>query len=365
MVRVSAKNINDLYYELNTLEEQKELYTYLSSDDMEEIMKTSFDIEIIVDTLNDEINNINNDILLKEDNIKSIEKEIDNLLIFNQISTGENTYLEYIFDSDSYSELIYRYMIVEQITKYNNSLIERLNVEIEELNNKKDELNKKIEKINKERESFRELELILKRFSSNGFDSINTSLERDIVLLKEEIEKYEKLGCSRYTDLASCLNIRNNSNLTYPLMKGCVTKDYFVGVSNTHKGIDLGCNKEGNYVYAAGYGVVANIVNKSSCGGNIVWIYHFVGEREYTTIYAHLLDIKVDIGSVVTPDTIIGTVGGESTSILNGGYDKCTNGAHLHYAVVDGFHTTDYNIYIFNPRYMNDYPDVLNGYFMR
>ena len=65
MVRVSAKNINDLYYELNTLEEQKELYTYLSSDDMEEIMKTSSDIEIIVDTLNDEINNINNDILLK------------------------------------------------------------------------------------------------------------------------------------------------------------------------------------------------------------------------------------------------------------------------------------------------------------
>lgn len=365
MVRVSAKNINDLYYELNTLEEQKELYTYLSSDDMKEIMKTSSDIEIIVDTLNDEINNINNDILLKEDNIKSIEKEIDNLLIFNQISTGENTYLEYIFDSDSYSELIYRYMIVGQITKYNNSLIEKLNVEIEELNNKKDELNKKIEKINKERESFRELELILKRFSSNGFDSINTSLERDIVLLKEEIEKYEKLGCSRYTDLASCLNITNNNNLTYPLMKGCVTKDYFVGVSNTHKGIDLGCNKEGNYVYAAGYGVVANIVNKSSCGGNIVWIYHFVGGREYTTIYAHLLDIKVDIGSVVTPDTIIGTVGGESTSILNGGYDKCTNGAHLHYAVVDGFHTTDYNIYTFNPRYMNDYPDVLNGYFMR
>ena len=127
MVRVSAKNINDLYYELNTLEEQKELYTYLSSDDMKEIMKTSSDIEIIVDTLNDEINNINNDILLKEDNIKSIEEEIDNLLIFNQISTGENTYLEYIFDSDSYSELIYRYMIVEQMTKYTNSLIERLN----------------------------------------------------------------------------------------------------------------------------------------------------------------------------------------------------------------------------------------------
>ncbi len=99
MVRVSAKNINDLYYELNTLEEQKELYTYLSSDDMKEIMKTSSDIEIIVDTLNDEINNINNDILLKEGNIKSIEEEIDNLLIFNQISTGENTYLEYIFDN--------------------------------------------------------------------------------------------------------------------------------------------------------------------------------------------------------------------------------------------------------------------------
>lgn len=365
MVRVSAKNINDLYYELNTLEEQKELYTYLSSDDMEEIMKTSFDIEIIVDTLNEEINNLNNDILLKEESIKSIEKEIDNLLIFNQISTGENTYLEYIFDSDSYSELIYRYMIVERITEYNNNLISNLNKEIKELDIKKEELSDKRDKIDKEREKFRELEMVLKGVTSYNLESISTSLDMDILTLKKEIAKYEKMGCDRYTDLSLCFNMENNDSLTYPLMKGCVTKDYFVGVINTHKGIDLGCNKEGNDVYASGTGIVASIVKEASCGGNIIWIYYLVNEKEYTSIYGHLLDIKVKIGDIVNVNTVIGTVGGESTSVLNGGYDKCTNGAHLHYALVEGYHTSDYNIYTFNPRYMNNYPNVLNGYFYR
>lgn len=362
--QVDAKNINDLYRELDSLEDQRELYTYLSSDDIKVLMKTSSDIDVIVDTLSEEINNINNDISLKEDNIKNIEEEVNNLFIFNQISKGENTYLEYIFDSDSYSELIYRYMVVEQLTEYNNSLIEKLNEEIAKLNEKKVSLNKKIEKLNNARENFRELELVLKNVSPDNFQSINTSLDEDIASLKRQIKEYENLGCNRYTDLSLCLNIKDNNGLLYPLIKGCVTKDYIVG-SSSHKGIDLGCNKEGSYVYSSGYGVVADIIYKSSCGGNIIWIYYKVNGKEYTTIYAHLLEVKVNVGDIVTSDTIIGTVGGESTATLNGGYDRCTNGAHLHYALVEGYHTNDYNIYTLNPRYMNNYPNVLDGYFTR
>lgn len=363
-IKVEAKSIDDLYKELDSLEMQKELYTYLSSDDIKVLMNTSSDIEVAVDALNEEINNINNDISLKEDNIKKIEEEINNVFIFNQISEGENTYLEYIFDSDSYSELIYRYMVVEQLTEYNNSLIEKLNDEIEKLNEKKEELSKKIEKLNNSRANFRELELVLKNASSDNFQSISTSLDEDISSLKRQINEYESLGCNRYMDLSLCLNIKDNNSLLYPLVKGCVTKDYTVG-SSSHKGIDLGCNKEGSYAYSSGYGVVADIIYESSCGGNIVWIYHRVNGKEYTSIYAHLLEVKVSVGDAVTPDTIIGTVGGDSTSTLNGGYDRCTNGAHLHYALVEGYHTNDYNIYTFNPRYMNNYPNVLDGYFTR
>ena len=56
---VSAKSINDLYNELNSLETKKNLYNYLTSDEINNILSASLDIEIVIDTLNDEINNIN------------------------------------------------------------------------------------------------------------------------------------------------------------------------------------------------------------------------------------------------------------------------------------------------------------------
>lgn len=365
ITKVEAKSMDDLYKELQALKEQKELCTYLSEDDIREIIETSMDIEVLVEALNEEINSINNEIITKENNIKNIKEEIDNLLVFNQVSKGENVYLEYIFNSDSYSEMIYRYMVTEQLTAYNNSLIEKLNIEIEELKTKKEELNKKRAKIERERASFREFELVLKSNPSASLESISTSLDDDIAFLEKEIAIYESKGCKRYDDLNICLNTYDNEYLTYPLMKGCVSKDYFVSSTSSHKGIDLACNKEGNIIYASGSGVVAEIITKSSCGGNIIFIYYQVMGKEYTAIYAHLLDIKVAVGDPVTSDTIIGTVGGESTSTLNGGYDRCSTGAHLHYALTYGYHTNDYSIYTFNPRYMNSYPSILNGYFSR
>ena len=130
---VSAKSINDLYNELNSLETKKNLYNYLTSDEINNILSASLDIEIVIDTLNDEINNINKNIEAKEKNIDKLNEEVNNYLVFNQITGGENIYLEYIFSSEDYTDMIYRYMVVERLTNYNNNLIEKLNKEIKEL----------------------------------------------------------------------------------------------------------------------------------------------------------------------------------------------------------------------------------------
>ena len=359
---VNGKSIDDLYKELEVLENQKNLYTYLSDDDIKELLNNSIDIEEIIDTLNSEINNINNIILEKEEKINKIKEEIDNFMVFNQVSKGENIYLEYIFNAESYADMIYRYMVAEQLTNYNNNLIETINKEIEELNSRKEELNKKITKLNNEREKYKELEIILKSVNTFNIDSITSTLEEDIENIKEEIKLYQSIGCTRYMDISICLNIRNSTGLNYPLIKGCVSKDYKI---TSHKGIDLACNKEGTNVYSAGSGVVSFITYKSNCGGNIVYIYHLINGKSYTTIYGHLLKVYVDVGDIVDENTIIGLLGGESTALINGGYDKCTNGAHLHYVVTEGFHINDFSIYTINPRYMNNFPEVLNGYFYR
>ena len=291
-----------------------------------------------------------------------IKEEIDNFMVFNQVSKGENIYLEYIFNAESYADMIYRYMVAEQLTNYNNNLIETINKEIEELNSRKEELNKKITKLNNEREKYKELEIILKSVNTFSIDSITSTLEEDIENIKEEIKLYQSIGCTRYMDISICLNIRNSKGLNYPLTKGCVSKDYKI---TSHKGIDLACNKEGTNVYSAGSGVVSFITYESNCGGNIVYIYHLINGKSYTTIYGHLLKVLVDVGDIVDENTIIGLLGGESTALINGGYDKCTNGAHLHYVVTEGFHINDFSIYTINPRYMNNFPEVLNGYFYR
>lgn len=361
---VSAKSINDLYNEISSLEAKKDLYNYLSSDEINNILSASLDIEIVIDTLNDEINDINNTIEDKEKNINKLNEEVNNFLVFNQISNGENIYLEYIFSSEDYTDMIYRYMIVERLTNYNNNLIEKLNKEIKELNTKKETLNTKVTKLNNQREKYKELEIMLKSIGSYNKDSITSTIDEDIERIKKEITTYQKLGCTRYMNLDICLNIRKSNRMYYPLNKGCVSKDYDI---SSHKGIDLACNKEGTEVYASSSGVVSSITYESSCGGNVVYIYHNVSGKQYTTIYGHLLEVKVSLGEAVDENTVIGLVGGESTSTLNGGYDSCTNKAHLHYAIIDGYHINDFSIYALNPRNIKDYnyPEVLSGYFRR
>ena len=65
--------------------------------------------------------------------------------------------------------------------------------------------------------------------------------------------------------------------------------------------------------------------------------------KKYTTSYFHLLKFGEGINvntknKVVTTNTVIGYVGGYSTSTAHGGYDSCTTGAHLHFGVANGFY---------------------------
>ena len=75
--------------------------------------------------------------------IKEKGKETDEMLKFLQLSSGENVYLEYLFEADSYTDLIYRYAVVKQLTNYNSSLIDELEQLIKDL-----ELKEKVKKSN-------------------------------------------------------------------------------------------------------------------------------------------------------------------------------------------------------------------------
>ena len=143
---VSAKTLQDLKNELANL--QSELATNKNNKAL---------TQKEINTLNGEIYNMTKtvenakieireaEISIDESKVKIKEKgkETDEMLKFLQLSSGENVYLEYLFEADSYTDLIYRYAVVKQLTNYNSSLIDELEQLIKDLELKEKNLKEK------------------------------------------------------------------------------------------------------------------------------------------------------------------------------------------------------------------------------
>ncbi len=295
-----------------------------------------------IKTAKTEIENLNED-------IKNKQKEIDNLVSFFQINESENIYMEYVFKAKSYSDLIYRKLIAEKLSEYNDETIKKMTNMIEE--NKKMQKDLK-ESIKSSESSITSLENLLKEYGldMNDIDEEKRDVEADIKARKKELESYIKTykenGCKETVELKNCVKVPLSTGFVRPLVKGVVTSEYGMRYHPTkkiytmHNGVDLGGNSMGTKVYAAAAGRVNKIVNKSSCGGNIVYIQHTINGKEYRTVYMHLHTIKVKINDVVTINTVIGTVGGGES------YDRCSTGPHLHFGMLKGWDGYTY----YNPR---------------
>lgn len=379
--KVEAKTLGDLRKELTNLENKYEENKNNEKLTDEQISSLTSEINTItsrINTIKEEIKIAEEDIESNQNKIEEKEDETDELLKFLQVSSGENVYLEYIFEADSYTDFIYRYSIVSQLTEYNDNLMEELTKLVKELEEKKEELKTKQSSLETESTNLNS-KLITLRANLSTYKEEGTTIEEDIKDMKSEIKRLEDKGCKDSEDITTCgrtyttgnMTIINSSGWSYPLSWGCVTSEY-TGYNirqdwsggGGHHGIDLDCVSEGTTVYGAANGVVARVVNYSSCGGNMVWVYHYINGIPYTTVYMHLLRISVSAGQEVTPSTKIGEVGGGSTA----SYDGCTGGAHLHFGMAYGHNAYNFNANSFNPRNQINFPALYysgGGYFTR
>ena len=381
--KVEAKTLGKLKDELADLEAK-----YKDAENKKNLTEAE------INNLTSEINRITANIEQTKKDIQKAEKEIaesekeieakkeetNELLKFLQVTSGENIYLEYLFEADSYTDFIYRYSVVSQLTEHNNNLMNELEDLVEKLEAKKVEYQNKKTRLEEQSKELTAKMAVL-RANLKDYKEEGTSIEDDIKDMKKQIKELEDIGCKDNEDITTCGRngaMVNAYGWSYPLAWGCVTSEY-VGFGNRldwsgsvsgHHGIDLDCVSEGTTVYAAAAGQVARVVHKSSCGGNMVWVYHNVNGRKYTTVYMHLLSIANGItqDKIVTDQTVIGTLGGYSTATQNGGYDACTGGAHLHFGLADGWNAYSFNSYSFNPREIFAFPKLIysgGGYFYR
>lgn len=335
---VFAVTINDYRNDLSKLKEKKAQVEANYAKTQEEIKATK---EKMAQLARDMVNTIKEqeekekEIVELEKKIASKEEEIKDLVVFHQVSGSENFYLKYIFGAESFTDFIYRFSVIEQLSKRNDELVKEMDalvkmneVKIKELKAKKLE----IEKL--ETESKKQLAKLDDQKSIYAEEG--GTYDEQIAALEKQINYFKNQGCGENEDLSICLSVPpEDSSYIKPIKNGFVSDDYgprvspCYGCSSFHKGMDLAA-AEGTAVYAVAAGRVSNI-DRYSCGGNVVTINHTVDGRSITTRYWHLLSYNVSVGDIVVQGQQIAQVGGGPRST-----DSCTTGAHLHFETVEG-----------------------------
>lgn len=362
-----AKTLGDMKSELNALKAEKQAALDKSEAlqeqidgakaEMAEISRKTAETKKDQQQTKDEIEELDKEIDLKDEEIKD-------LVAFYQISENENFYLKFIFGAESFEDFIYRFSVAEQLTDANDQLMDEMNDLIKENEKKVKELEKQEKELDDLSDQMKKQVSKLSTERGKYLDSY-MSVDEEIAIMEDTIQRYEDVGCSDNEDLATCGggNVPYDYGFDLPLNSGCITtefgpnSDYSTGI---HKGIDIACNPEGTPVHAVAAGRVVGVLSGSTrlrCGGNVVFINHTVNGKKYTSGYYHLLSINVSVGEIVSKGQQIATVGGGPLA----GPD-CSTGAHLHLDMVHGHYYVDYmsfNSYlsnVFNPRDMIYFP---------
>lgn len=369
-INVSAKTLGDLKNEYNALEQayidkQNEIQNNQNeqgntSNRIDEVYGEIAQAEADIEALNAKIAELNLKITEKDKQIKAVIK-------YYQVSNGESELLEYLFSAKSITDFIYRATVTEQLSRYNSDLIDEMHQLIEESKKSIEELHAKEDSLKKLQDELRTKLYLLQMEAQNLADD-EDSIEKDIEASKSIIQFYIDSGCSESDDISVCANeqLPVGTRFWRPLQSGYMTSTWYSdylyydgGECRSHSGVDIGA-PEGTPVYSISDGKVVFAEYGYNGGyGNKIVIQHYINGQNYTSLYGHLSGINVNVGDIVTKDSVIGWVGNTGNSY----------GAHLHLNLCVGLNscisrwqTTDPGAYINFPPNHTSYYDRTTYY---
>lgn len=350
--KVKAKTLRDIKNEVEAAEKalkQNKNKQAETEAEMKDVKTKVYNNLVEVDNILKKIALLNDEISELDKKIVAKQAEIKKLLNFVQKTKSNNAYLEYIFGAESFSDLIYRISVAEQLSRYNDSLITTYNEMIDKNEKDKADLEHQQESLVETR---KKLETEYEKLSKGlrEIEDAEPTLEENVELQRKTYQFYVDLGCKLDDDLNTCGKklLPPSTALYRPLEKayyvnGFGPRCYWLRgnkICDFHKGMDLSQSGSAVPVYSAGTGRVVYVAqqpNAWSCGGQVVLISHNINGKYYTSHYIHLRKIFVKKGDLVTKDTIVGYMGG-NPSIET--YDSCTTGQHLHFGLSEGMFTT-------------------------
>lgn len=335
---VKATTLRDLYNELSTLQSNYNAAQKKANLTQAELNK----VKASISSTEAEIKQAQADIIQAEKDIEQSEKDIETkkeetnqMLLYLQLtSSTSNSLLEYVFDADDYTDFIYRYSVVTQMTDYNQDLINELNEMVKTLNSKKETLATKQTELEKKKSELQANYLIVQAQYKDEKDD-GADIATQISTKQKQINNYKNI-CSMDQDINTCSGISAVDGWVYPLASFYQSSSYAeVRGSIKHYAVDLATyGKEGLAVRAVANGKVLAKYT-STCGGLVIQIQHNYKGSNYVSLYMHLLTGNVNVGQNVTAGQVIGTSGGGPLEQAKWG-DTCTEGAHLHFAMSTG-----------------------------
>lgn len=350
-INANAKTLGQLKSEYNALEAKYNTTSNNLKATESQISSTKARVQSIYTEIaqaEKEVQNITAEISKLNQSILEKDKELKELMKFFQLSEGESTYLEYIFSAKSITDFIYRLSVTEQLSKYNDKLIDDMNGLI--VKNKEN-----INNLHKKEESLKSLQnelsknLVTLAAKKESLSHDEDSIAEEIKSSKAVLDYYKKAGCSDNQDINSCAQAQLPPDTKFwrPLNRGWFTEEYGYrvcpvhGPGEFHSGVDLGSDDRRVYSVASGKVVYAGYSRDGY--GNKVIIQHVVNGRNYSSLYGHLASINVSVDQTVTKDTVIGIMGNTGASA----------GVHLHLNIYNGAYP---NATKTNPRNYINFP---------
>ena len=373
-ISASAKTLGDLKAEYNDLEQ-----AYIEKqNELEENQNEQNNTNARIDEIYGEIAAAEEEIKELNDKIAELNKKIDEknkqikaVIKYYQVSNGESELLEYLFSAKSITDFIYRATVTEQLSRYNSNLITEMHELILESKKAISSLHEKEDNLKKLQEELR-AKLSVLQLEAADLSEEEDSIMKDIEASKSIIQFYIDSGCDESDDIATCANeqLPVGTRFWRPLESGYMTStwysdwwDYPGGSCRSHAGVDIGA-PTGTPIYSISDGKVVFAEYGYNGGyGNKIVVQHYINGQNYTSLYGHLSSINVNVGDIVTKDSVIGFVGNTGNSY----------GSHLHLnlcvgltSCVSRWETTDPGAYInFPPNntYYYDRTSYYSGYY--
>jgi len=301
-----------------------------------------------IERLEEEIEKSNKEIEKKKDQSKKIMK-------YFQIVNGENSYLEYIFEANSVTDMIYRISVVEQLTEYNQKIVKELTELIEKNKKQKSDLETKNNELAELQKSLTSEKERINADTAALKDTMPT-VEEQIKYAKANVAYFKKLGCGAKEDIQKCLNRSISSSSGSLPSTGNVKRPTTTGIRNAgvggypgHIGQDIGSpNKKSEVIYPIadgtiifnGYDNCSSRTCQFQCNGRaklVVIRHNIAGKGMVYATYAHMSSVTAPKSGYISVNTPIGYMGDTGCT---SGSDHCGKEIHLHLEIASCHWTT-------------------------